>query len=239
MIAAVDESAKSYFQAIEQRFIERRGRALLLSPADVRRVADWHREGVPLEAVLEGVDLHFDRMQRRGREPRRAVTLAFCEDDVHDAWAGVKQRRLGARTASATAAAEGPSLLDEHARLLAALRAARDRAVEEGRGVEAGAIERALGTLEGKAELFDAARADHDPQRTEDHLRRLERSLDRALREAAGEESILELTRAVESDLAEKRSRMKDATWERVREQLVSKRLRERHALPRLSLFYT
>ena len=49
--------------------------ALLLSPADVRRVATWLADGIPLAAVLEGIDLHFDRLARRDRlsyrHPRR------------------------------------------------------------------------------------------------------------------------------------------------------------------------
>lgn len=234
----MDEDAKAYFQAVEQHFIERRGQALLLSPEDVRRVSAWHEEGVPIEAVQEGIDVHFERMARRGRAPRRAVTLAYCEDDVHEAWAGVKQRKLGARSGGAVAS-EGPSALDEHARLLAALRASGERAEAEGAAAQAKAIARAAGKLEKKAELFDEGAAEHDAQRTEDHLRRLERSLDKALREAEGEAALTRLESAVEAELESKRARMKAEVYERVRDQLVAKRLRERFGLPRLSLFYT
>ena len=235
----MDEDAKAYFQAVEQHFIERRGQALLLSPEDVRRVAGWHSEGVPVEAVCEGIDVHFERMARRGRAPRRAVTLAYCEDDVHEAWAGVKQRKLGARGAGAGEEGAGPSALDEHARLLGLLRESEESARKQGREPQAMAIARAAAKLEKKAELFDESRAEHDAQRTEDHLRRLERSLDKALREAEGESALGELVASVESELASKRERMKPEVYERVREQLIAKRLRERLHLPRLSLFYT
>jgi len=234
----VDEQAQAYFQAIEEHFIERRGQALLLSPEDVRRVSEWHREGVPFEAVREGIDLHFERMQRRGKEPRRAVTLAYCEDDVLAAWAGVKQRKLGARD-GAGLAAESLGGSDEHARLLDRLRASQAKAEADGAAVDATAIGKAVAKLEKKAELFDPSHPEHDAQRTEDHLRRIEKALEKALREAAPEATLAGLVAGVENELADKRARMKPEVYTRVSEQLLAKRLRERFNLPRLSLFYT
>lgn len=234
----MNEEAQVYFQAVEEHFIERRGQALLLSPEDVRRVSDWHCDGVPIEAVKEGIDLHFERMARRGKEPRRAVTLAYCEDDVLGAWAGVKQRKLGARSG---AALEADSIggVEEHARLLARLQASQAKAESAGAEGDAKAIAKAVAKLEKKAELFDPAQASHDAQRTEDHLRRIEQALDKAMREAAGEQALAALTTGVETELADKRARMKPETYERVADQLLAKRIRERFDLPRLSLFYT
>jgi hypothetical protein len=234
----VNEEAQVYFQAIEEHFIEKRGQALLLSPEDVRRVAEWHGEGVPIEAVKEGIDLHFERMARRGKEPRRAVTLAYCEDDVLGAWAGVKQRKLGARDGAALEA-DAIGGTEEHARLLAKLRASQEKAQAAGADGDATAIAKAIGKLEKKAELFDPNQPAHDAQRTEDHLRRIEQALDKAMRQAAGDESLAALAAGVERELADKRARMKPETYERVSDQLLAKRLRERFDLPRLSLFYT
>src|SRR6185369_5809960 len=105
----MDAATQAYFRAVEEHFIRRRGRPLLLSPADVRRVGEWHAAGIPLATVVEGIDIHFDRMERRGRAPRRAVTLAFVDDDVLDAWAGARHRRTG-RGAPAGEAAPAAAL---------------------------------------------------------------------------------------------------------------------------------
>ena len=239
----LDDDARAFFAEVEEHFVRRRGKALLLSPDDVARVARWHRDGVPLAAVKEGIDVHFDRLARRGREPRRAVTLAWVEDDVLDAWVGAKRRRLGRSRAGDGPAATEPETLarpEEHERLVAALddaaRTAREKALPDG---VATAIEAAARKLRAKAELFDPGREDHDEQRTEEHLRRLDKSLQEALRQGLGDERVAVLRREAEAELGERRQRMAAEAAERVGEQLLSRRVRDLCAVPRLSLLYT
>ena len=143
-----------------------------------------------------------------------AAALRSCESRA------LAERDQAAQTAQAAAATQAAAAL------------AIAEAVSE-------AIGKAARKLERKAELFDETRPGHDPQRTEDHLRRLERRLDADLRAAVGEEALARVVEAVVSELESKRGRMKAEVYERVKEQLVAKRLRERFGLPRLSLFYT
>ena len=236
----MDEEAQAYFRTVEEHFIDRRGRPLLLSPGDVNRVAVWYQGGIPLAAVLEGIDVHFERMARRNKPARRAVTLAYVEDDVLEAWAGARRRRLGSVPA-AEGEAQAPGGVVEHARFLEDLAACAARlwSADETSQRIAPLVEEAAEKLERKRALFDPAREEHDAQKAEETLRRIERTLQAAIRKAAGEAAVAGFEREVEADLAEKRSRMEDATWQRVRNQLVDKRLRERFGLPRLSLFYT
>jgi hypothetical protein len=237
----VQDEAREFFGAVEEHFVRRRGRPLLLSPGDVSRVARWHADGIPLKAVIDGIDLHFDRMARRGKAPRRAVTLAYLEDDVLDAWAGVRQRRLGRRTGATEAAAPEPlATPDEHRRLVEELEAAAKRLAASAGEPEAklvAAVAAGAAKLRGKAGLFDAADPDHDEQRAEEHLRRLEKSLLTSGREALGP-ALFAVEAEVEREIADKRARMGEASWQRVRGQLVDKRVRERFGLPRLSLLY-
>lgn len=240
----MDPVAQAYFRRIEERFIDKRGQALLLSPGDVARVSDWYQQGVPLEAVLEAIDVHFERMARRGRVARRAVTLAFLEDDVLDAWSGAKRRKLGRPTVAPKGAEGGASSAlatrDEHARACAALRTAGERLVS---GDE---LSRSLGELvlaslaklESKAELFDESSESHDDERAEDHLRRLEKSLLTRVREVLGAAEIGRLEVAAAELLGDKRHRMDEKARERATTQLVDRSLRERLGIPRLSLFY-
>lgn len=238
----MDEAAQQYFRTVEQRFIERRGQALILSPGDVARVADWHRQGVPIEAVLEAIDVHFERMARRGRAPRRAVTLAYLDDEVMDAWAGAKRRKLG-RAPAGSAGEKGVQVLatrEEHARACAALREAafRLRAGDETSQALAARVEASLAKLEGKGALFDETSAEHDDERAEDHLRRLERALLQHAREDLGAAEVVRMLAAAESALGDKRLRMDDKARERALLQLMDRSLRERLGIPRLSLFY-
>jgi hypothetical protein len=235
----MDPQARAYFEEIERRFIERRGRPLLLSPGDVARVARWHDDGVPLAAVLDGIDVHFERLRRREREPRRAVTLAYVEDDVLDAWAGVKRRRLGA-SPDASAAATRLATRAEHERLLAQIEdAARRLRDDDPRAALAEALDHAHERLASKAALFDEDAEEHDDERAEDHLRRLEKSLLERARAVLGEGEIARLEAEASEALAQRKLRMDARAHDRARQQLIDKALRERLGIARLSLFYT
>ena len=52
----------NYFTEIEEHFQRARGTSLfLLSPLDWALIETWKNSGVPLEAVLRGVDLAFEK----------------------------------------------------------------------------------------------------------------------------------------------------------------------------------
>ncbi len=45
----------NYFSEIEETFIRRRGRNLLLSPLDWALIETWQERGVPLPVILRGI----------------------------------------------------------------------------------------------------------------------------------------------------------------------------------------
>src|SRR4029077_1142972 len=61
----------NYFTEIEEHFQRARGTSLfLLSPLDWALVESWKNSGVPLEAVLRGIDAAFEKMARpQGKNP--------------------------------------------------------------------------------------------------------------------------------------------------------------------------
>jgi len=62
----------NYFTEIEERFQQRRV-ALLLSTLDWALIETWREAGIPLDAVLRGIDAAFDKYearQERGRMRR-------------------------------------------------------------------------------------------------------------------------------------------------------------------------
>ncbi len=50
------ENYFNYFTEIEERFLRRRGGGLLLSTLDWALIETWKDAGIPLEAVLRGID---------------------------------------------------------------------------------------------------------------------------------------------------------------------------------------
>ena len=76
------ENYFNYFTEIEEHFQKRRGTTLLLSTLDWALIESWKEAGIPLEAVLRGIDAAFDRYDRRSSRTRKVNSLAFCSQEV-------------------------------------------------------------------------------------------------------------------------------------------------------------
>ncbi len=64
------ENYFNYFTEIEEQFQRRRGGILLLSTLDWALIETWKDAGIPLEAVLRGIDAAFERYEKRPRSAR-------------------------------------------------------------------------------------------------------------------------------------------------------------------------
>src|ERR1700712_3307898 len=91
-----------YFSEIEERFQARRGSILLLSTLDWSLIEAWREAGVPLEAVLRGIDDAFDkyevRSQRAGGRLRKVNGLAWAAQSVMQATEAMREAATGADT---------------------------------------------------------------------------------------------------------------------------------------------
>jgi len=201
----------SYFQAIEEIFVELRGAPLLLSPADWQVARRWHQEGVPLDLVRSTLGEVFARRKERGAKGKIS-SLRYCAPAVEAAWADLKELTAPAHRVEAPAFEVAPRL----AALATALPAGLP-------GREALAAR--LGALAG------------DPQEVEEHLAAIDREmLDRAAAGLDGEMRS-EIESAVEKTLASLGGRLPAAELESSRERLARQILRRRLSLPVLSLF--
>src|SRR5215469_12138934 len=89
------ENYFNYFTEIEEHFQRRRGTLLLLSPLDWALMETWKDAGVPLEAVLRGIDTTFDKWDRRPRKTRKVNGLAFCSQEVLASAKEMKEAAVG------------------------------------------------------------------------------------------------------------------------------------------------
>ena len=94
----------NYFTEIEERFQQRRGSLLMLSTLDWSLIEMWREAGVPLEAVLRGVDDAFDKhdakvLRAKGRA-RKVNGLAWCAQSVMEAVEQAKEAATGAAPVS-------------------------------------------------------------------------------------------------------------------------------------------
>ncbi len=238
----------NYFTEIEEYFWRKRGAHLLVSPLDWAIVETWQKAGIPVQAVLKGIDRAFESYQRsrRGAGGRQLKSLAYCVDAVLDAAEEEKQAAAGtgpqpggSRTAAARAADETFSsdelrtFFERNADGLG--RAARK--LGAGHAELATRIEETRKKLEELLSLLDTP-TQLDLEDLERRLTVLEHKLTVALTAGASEEVLLEIRREMDRQLAPYRRKMTAAQLDGLERQYTQKRLFEKFELPRLSLFY-
>jgi hypothetical protein len=228
----------NYFTEIEERFQQRRGALLLLSTLDWALIETWREAGIPLPAVLRGIDAAFDKYearQKRGRM-RRVNGLAWCAQAVMEAAEELREAAAG------TADPEKPSRESgfEQDRVASHLDAAA--VVLDAATV---APEACAGTAARLRELAAEVRpaapekaAAFDMEALERTLTVLEEKLFATLTTAAPEQLLVRLKEHAASELAPYRSRMSAVQLRQVERQFVQKQLLVHYNLPRLSLFY-
>ncbi|HEY4901526.1 MAG TPA: hypothetical protein VIH91_11995 [Terriglobales bacterium] len=232
LCAASVENYFNYFTEIEDHFQRRRGTLTLLSPLDWALMEIWKDAGIPLEAVLRGIDAAFDKWERRPKRTRKVNGLAYCAQEVLAAAEEMKEAAVGSDSpAKAAPGLESSTVADFLRQNAAELQAAT---LPE--SVRVIAHETAAG-LSSVADAFGAG----NPPAMEDVERRLtvmEEKLFAALLAATPEAALLAVRTEADCDLAPYRSRMNAQQIEQLHKQYLQKRLLEQHKLPRLSLFY-
>ena len=73
----------NYFTEVEEHFQRARGTSLfLMSPLDWALIESWKNAGVPLTAVLRGIDTAFEKWRGRKSRTQMVNSLAFCAQAV-------------------------------------------------------------------------------------------------------------------------------------------------------------
>ena len=230
----------NYFTEIEERFQQRRGALLLLSTLDWALIETWRDAGIPLQAVLRGIDGAFDKYearQKRGRM-RRVNGLAWCAQAVMDAAEELREASTG--TAPSGEAKEERDSGFEHERVAAHLETAASALVASAIAPQASAATAAR-LRELAQEVRTATGIDggkFDMESLERTLTVLEEKLFAALTAAAPEDLLVKLKEHAAHELAPYRSRMGAVQLRQVEHQFVTKQLLVHYGLPRLSLFY-
>jgi hypothetical protein len=233
----------NYFTEIEEYFWQKRGAHLLVSPLDWAIVETWQKAGIPLSAVLKGIDRAFESYarSRRAAGGRQLKTLSYCVDAVLDAAEEEKETAAGTGPVATSAKRREETFsrevlrafFDKNAGCLLAISAAVRAAQPE----LASRVEETRARLAELSPLVESP----GPLDLEDLERRLtviEEKLTAALIAGAPEEFLLEIRREMDNQLARYRRKMSSAQLAQLERQYMQKRLWERYTLPRLSLFY-
>jgi hypothetical protein len=229
----------NYFTEIEERFQQRRGSLLMLSTLDWALIETWREAGIPLEAVLRGVDNAFDKHDaktlRSSGRTRKVNGLAWCAQSVMEAVEQAMEASIGAAPAAETEAiANGfetervGQYLEQNASVIdeAALTPPADAMAAE-----------VAGRLRALAVGLRAEPA-HSLEELDRTLSVLEEKMFAALLTSASEAELVALREQAARELAPYRGKMQAVQIRQVQQQFLQKKMLEARKLPRLSLFY-
>ena len=212
----------NYFTEIEEHFQRARGTSLfLLSPLDWALIESWKDSGVPLEAVLRGIDMAFEKWRSRRLKTQMVNSLAFCAQAVlseAQVMAGTRQGRTSNETK--------PPFESEELRAYLRFNAAA--LPPEFHEIRA--------TLERLAAGVDRYRTDLET--LEQRLTVLEEKMLALVRARHSDDEMLAARQELDRQLRPYRAKMTADQIAMLEKQYLERHLLEKAGLPRLSLFY-
>jgi hypothetical protein len=84
----------NYFTEVEEYFVRKRGKNLLISPLDWCLVELWRDSGIPLHIVLRGIERSFESAARRQKSSPN--TLFYCHQAILEAYQEYQNAMVGA-----------------------------------------------------------------------------------------------------------------------------------------------
>lgn len=216
----------NYFTEIEDTFVRRRGKHLLLSPLDWAMIEGWQDRGIPLHIVIRGIESVFDGFDKKPGA-RTIKGLLYCREEIEAQY----QEWLDSQTGKAEEQSEDHATdYDEIASgiesAMAKLRVCEaPHLAEDVERVIARLVELSA-ELQGDTESIDASLAD------------IEKILDHALLTKTDSEHLTKVSKAVKDELKPYRAGMETDVYKTTFDLMLLKRLRDDAGIPRLGLFY-
>ncbi len=221
----------NYFTEIEEHFQQRRGSILLLSTLDWALMETWKEAGIPLEAVIRGIDVTFDKWDQRPSKTRKVNGLGFCTQEVLAAAEEMKDAASG--TVAAAPAVPTPDTGFESERIAAYLNKNADGLIK----VPSELAQKIAADLRDIAASLDGKSS----PKLEDVERRMtvmEEKLVASLMANANDEELVAIRAEADRELSPYRRKMPAAQIDHLQRQFMQKKLLEKAGIPRLSLFY-
>lgn len=239
----------NYFSEIEELFIRRRGRNLLLSPLDWALIESWQERKVPLHIILRGIEKIFDSVDLQPAARKRTVkSLLYCKEEIEAQYAEWLERQVGkngngqevrnpeSQVRSPKSEISAPRTQDSGLFPDDAIAAHLERVSLELKS----AADKAEGDLQATLKkvanrLAELKGKSHAAEKLEESLERLDALIDESLLHAFETDA---LKGEIEKEIASYKNKMEREVYRRTFDLMLLKRLREQAEIPRLSLFY-
>jgi predicted RNase H-like nuclease (RuvC/YqgF family) len=209
----------NYYTEIEEHFQVARGTGLfLLSPLDWALIETWKDSGVPLEAVLRGIDRAFEKWHAKKSKTHQVNSIAYCSQAVME-----EAKRIDTpRESKVVEAPFDATELERHF---------RENASRLPEGFEE--VRTSLNAL-----AMESGAWIDKLEELEQRLSSLEDKMVAIARSRQSEEQLLSVRRQLEGQLKPYRGKMSAAELMMIEKKFLDQRLLEDSGLPRLSLFY-
>jgi len=235
----------NYFTEIEEHFVRRRGKHLLISPMDWSLIAAWRDTGIPLQVAIRGIDIAMDGFHARQQSNSKVNSLCYCHDSVMTEYASHLESRVGESSEPLKApdgGETGPEKEEEPAGA-ASLEYIRERMDEikalsakqclestiEGTGRVLARLDEVCRSLE-KGEHIDAEALERD-------LTIIDEILVTELRKSISPEQMLEWEKEAKKKLKVYRKRLPKETYERIRGNFMRDKIHRSFNIGELSIF--
>jgi hypothetical protein len=233
------DSYFNYFTEIEEHFQRRRGTLLLLSTLDWALIESWKDAGIPLEAVLRGIDAAFDRWERRPSKTRKINGLGWCSQEVLAASEQMAEAAVGTTREAQPAGVENQRIAEFLTHNAEAFARATEKSGDQLRAL----LSQDTETLHELAATFrSAAEGGATPtlslEELELRMTVMEEKLFATLLSATPDEQLVAIRGQAERELSPYRGKMSGPQIQQLLKQYQNKKLMELYALPRLSLYY-
>ena len=239
----------NYFTEIEDEFVRRRGRHILISPLDWSLIEMWKTRGIPLDVVLRGINSSFDNFDKASRKRANKVnSLLYCQQAVEAQYEQYCGARVGSKPEGDGSSGESSGEKSDAVThltpdavkfFLTDRRQDLNNLLERYKDVPV--VSEALSrSIERLSLILDtlSTTGEASPERLESDLTQIESILFEALKEACDAEELAAIRREGQSQLKRYRAAMSKEIYEQTLNTFLARTIRDKFELPRLSLYY-
>jgi hypothetical protein len=232
----------NYFTEIEEHFVRKRGKHLLISPMDWSLIAAWKEAGVPLQVALRGIDIAMDGFIARQRGSSKVNTLCYCHDSVMAEYASHVESRVGESLDGENKPVEGenkdePGIAAATEFLSGRIREIKAVAAKQLQQNTSDGLNRVLARLEEVMQNLKAA-GRIDSETLERDLTIIDDLLITELRSVIRPEQMLGWEKEAKNELKVYRKRLPKETYEKVRTNFIRDRIHSHFNIGELSIFH-
>ncbi len=216
----------NYFTEVEEHFIRRRQKHLLVPPLDWCLIELWKNSGIPIHVVIRGIDRSFETARSRKTSPR---SLSYCHPAVTQAFEEHQRAMVGS--------GEEESGSDDF----------QGRGVDSARVLEQ--VERLVAALRERPEEFDAplsllsslrqeisARDQLDGQQVDRDLNHVGVLVAEVLRDGMDRKRLQSLRSEVRKEMKIYKRHLSRELFRRMEENCLHRKLREAAKIPEFGL---